>query len=77
MLLCAWKVGKHYLDEGWKQQLMTVSGFIDQHVVNQSGNGSSCADAPGYLAQHQLFDQVRLLPHSFFTSGDLLSCSDN
>ncbi|XP_074867071.1 bifunctional peptidase and arginyl-hydroxylase JMJD5 isoform X2 [Carettochelys insculpta] len=44
------EVGSQYTDEEWSQRLMTVSDFIDQYIVNKNGTG--------YLAQHQLFEQI-------------------
>ncbi|XP_029998246.1 lysine-specific demethylase 8-like [Sphaeramia orbicularis] len=47
------EVGSRYTDEEWSQTLLTVNEFIDQYVLNRDG-----AKAVGYLAQHQLFDQI-------------------
>ncbi|NXX78347.1 KDM8 protein, partial [Urocolius indicus] len=44
------ELGSRYTDEEWSQKLMTVSDFINQYIVNENG--------VGYLAQHQLFDQI-------------------
>ncbi|KAM9372444.1 bifunctional peptidase and arginyl-hydroxylase JMJD5 [Phaethornis superciliosus] len=44
------ELGSRYTDEEWSQKLMTVSDFISQYIVNQN--------SVGYLAQHQLFDQI-------------------
>ncbi|NXU53517.1 KDM8 protein, partial [Turnix velox] len=44
------ELGSRYTDEEWSQKLMTVSDFISQYIVN--------ANSVGYLAQHQLFDQI-------------------
>uniref|UniRef100_A0A8C5L7S9 Bifunctional peptidase and arginyl-hydroxylase JMJD5 n=1 Tax=Jaculus jaculus TaxID=51337 RepID=A0A8C5L7S9_JACJA len=45
------EVGSRYTDEDWSQKLMTINEFISKYVV---------CEAPdvGYLAQHQLFDQI-------------------
>lgn len=45
------EVGSRYTDEGWSQTLLTVDQFIDRYISNTDG-------VKGYLAQHQLFDQV-------------------
>ncbi|XP_073071483.1 bifunctional peptidase and arginyl-hydroxylase JMJD5 isoform X3 [Manis javanica] len=45
------EVGSRYTDEEWSQTLMTVSEFISRYIVNEPRD-------IGYLAQHQLFDQV-------------------
>ncbi|XP_065500671.1 bifunctional peptidase and arginyl-hydroxylase JMJD5 isoform X1 [Caloenas nicobarica] len=44
------ELGGRYTDEEWSQKLMTVSDFIDRYIVNKN--------SLGYLAQHQLFDQI-------------------
>ncbi|XP_047388863.1 bifunctional peptidase and arginyl-hydroxylase JMJD5 isoform X1 [Sciurus carolinensis] len=45
------EVGSRYTDEAWSQTLMTVDDFIGRHIASQ-------ASGVGYLAQHQLFDQI-------------------
>ncbi|XP_020498149.1 lysine-specific demethylase 8 [Labrus bergylta] len=47
------EVGSRYTDEEWSQTLLTVSEFIDRYIANKDGG-----NALGYLAQHQLFDQI-------------------
>ncbi|XP_041812628.1 lysine-specific demethylase 8 [Chelmon rostratus] len=47
------EVGSRYTDEEWSQTLLTVNGFIDRYILNKDGG-----KALGYLAQHQLFDQI-------------------
>ncbi|NXS78005.1 KDM8 protein, partial [Erpornis zantholeuca] len=44
------ELGARYTDEEWSQQLMTVSDFISQYIMEENN--------VGYLAQHQLFDQI-------------------
>ncbi|XP_036422682.1 lysine-specific demethylase 8 isoform X1 [Colossoma macropomum] len=46
------ELGSRYTDEEWSQKLLTVNEFIDRYIVDKGA-----ADL-GYLAQHQLFDQV-------------------
>ncbi|CAM9583128.1 unnamed protein product [Chrysoparadoxa australica] len=46
------EVGGSYTGEGWQQRLMPLSEFLDDFLT---GEGE------GYLAQHQLFDQVPAL----------------
>lgn len=46
------EIGSHYVDENWSQKLMTLQDFIKNHFL------SDCPDKRGYLAQHNLFDQV-------------------
>ena len=47
------ELGSRYTEDDWTQKLMTVGEFIDKYIV--------CAGSDvqvGYLAQHQLFDQI-------------------
>ncbi|XP_031462831.1 bifunctional peptidase and arginyl-hydroxylase JMJD5 [Phasianus colchicus] len=44
------ELGSRYTDEEWSQKLMTINEFISQYIVNEN--------SVGYLAQHQLFDQI-------------------
>ncbi|XP_038838900.1 lysine-specific demethylase 8-like isoform X1 [Salvelinus namaycush] len=46
------EVGSRYTDEEWSQTLLTVNEFIDRYIIVKD------ASSLGYLAQHQLFDQV-------------------
>ncbi|XP_022338439.2 lysine-specific demethylase 8-like isoform X1 [Crassostrea virginica] len=47
------EIGSKYTEDDWTQSLMTISEFIDKFIDRPSG------DTPtGYLAQHQLFDQI-------------------
>ncbi|KAK2641316.1 hypothetical protein Ddye_023079 [Dipteronia dyeriana] len=50
------EVGKNYLCQEWKQELITFSQFLER--IQSSGNSSS---VPTYLAQHPLFDQINEL----------------
>ncbi|KAM5227449.1 bifunctional peptidase and arginyl-hydroxylase JMJD5 [Ctenodactylus gundi] len=50
------EVGSRYTDEDWSQTLMTVNEFINKYIVNET-------EDVGYLAQHQLFDQIPELKH--------------
>ncbi|XP_052055684.1 bifunctional peptidase and arginyl-hydroxylase JMJD5 [Apodemus sylvaticus] len=45
------EVGSRYTDEDWSQTLMTVNEFIQKYILSE-------AKDVGYLAQHQLFDQI-------------------
>uniref|UniRef100_A0A8D2ZWE7 Lysine-specific demethylase 8 n=1 Tax=Scophthalmus maximus TaxID=52904 RepID=A0A8D2ZWE7_SCOMX len=47
------EVGSRYTDEEWSQTLLTVDEFIDRYILNEDG-----VTGLGYLAQHQLFDQI-------------------
>ncbi|XP_077173235.1 bifunctional peptidase and arginyl-hydroxylase JMJD5 isoform X2 [Paroedura picta] len=44
------EVGSRYTDEEWSQTLMSVDDFISRYIENENHTG--------YLAQHQLFDQI-------------------
>ncbi|XP_036047572.1 bifunctional peptidase and arginyl-hydroxylase JMJD5 isoform X1 [Onychomys torridus] len=45
------EVGSRYTDEDWSQTLMTINEFIHKYILSE-------AKDIGYLAQHQLFDQI-------------------
>lgn len=45
------EIGSHYTDEDWSQKLMTMKEFIKKHYLSDTGD-------IGYLAQHNLFDQI-------------------
>ncbi|CAH1994873.1 unnamed protein product [Acanthoscelides obtectus] len=45
------EIGAHYADEEWSQKLMKLKDFILKYYVSESGD-------IGYLAQHNLFDQI-------------------
>ncbi|CAN1158104.1 Lysine-specific demethylase JMJ30 [Linum perenne] len=47
------EVGKNYLCQEWKQELITFSQFLERIQGNTPSSG-----VPTYLAQHPLFDQV-------------------
>jgi hypothetical protein len=63
------ELGDHYLAHNWRQKLMPVSQFIKEHMApaaaSSSGSGSPAAAAQakamGYVAQHDLFSQVKRL----------------
>ena len=46
------EVGTRYTEEDWTQKLMTIQEFIEEFIDNPK------PEAKGYLAQHNLFDQV-------------------
>jgi hypothetical protein len=53
------EIGQHYLDEDWRQEMMPLDRFIDEFVApNRAG---------GYLAQTELFDQIRCLARDIAT----------
>ena len=53
------EVGTNYLADDYTQQLMTIDDFIGTHVA--VGSSSSSNSNRGYLAQHQLFEQIPTL----------------
>ncbi|KAJ8759611.1 hypothetical protein K2173_008792 [Erythroxylum novogranatense] len=50
------EVGKNYLCQEWKQELITFSQFLERMQSNEFSCG-----IPTYLAQHPLFDQINEL----------------
>ncbi|MEQ2302553.1 Lysine-specific demethylase 8 [Ameca splendens] len=52
------EVGSRYTDEDWSQTLLTVNEFIDKYILNKVQVSENGYKAVGYLAQHQLFDQI-------------------
>ncbi|XP_060945982.1 lysine-specific demethylase 8 [Limanda limanda] len=61
------ELGSRYTDEEWSQTLITVNEFIDRYIMNKvsASSSESCIciheaqrTGLGYLAQHQLFDQI-------------------
>ncbi|XP_070531878.1 bifunctional peptidase and arginyl-hydroxylase JMJD5-like isoform X2 [Ptychodera flava] len=48
------EIGARYTDENWSQSLMTVSEFISKYIDREETDSKDV----GYLAQHQLFDQI-------------------
>ncbi|NP_001279779.1 lysine-specific demethylase 8 [Callorhinchus milii] len=47
------ELGSRYTDEDWSQSLMTVDRFTADYILDQSNERPI-----GYLAQHQLFEQI-------------------
>jgi len=52
------ELGSQYTDDAWSQTLITIDEFIDQYVERRSPPASGSHECIGYLAQHQLFDQI-------------------
>lgn len=52
--------GNYLNDDEWGQKLMTIAEFIDRHIGKDG-------EAVGYLAQHQLFDQIPSLRRDILT----------
>jgi len=53
------EIGSRYTDDDWTQTMMTVNDFVNKYVLNKSQN------VKGYLAQHNLFDQIPELRDDF------------
>ena len=49
------ELGSKYTEESWSQTLMTVREFIETYIENPCCEEGGSV---GYLAQHQLFDQI-------------------
>ncbi|XP_017796883.1 PREDICTED: lysine-specific demethylase 8-like [Habropoda laboriosa] len=63
------EIGSRYTDEDWTQQLLTFSEFLQKYVLTKN-------DQIGYLAQHQLFDQIPELKDDF-TVPEYCNFTDN
>ena len=66
------EIGEHYLHEEWRQALMPLGTFLDEHVKpgrRARRDAANAADGvrTGYLAQHELFDQIPALRRDVLT----------
>ncbi|KAG0031799.1 hypothetical protein BGZ81_000569 [Podila clonocystis] len=56
------EIGSQYTDEEWTQKLVTIREFIQEYITGPSASSSRGKDESksrvGYLAQHDLFDQI-------------------
>ena len=52
------EIGKRYTDDSWTQTLMTLSEFITKFIEEKN-------ESKGYLAQHELFQQIPELKEDF------------
>ncbi|XP_076470529.1 bifunctional peptidase and arginyl-hydroxylase JMJD5-like [Babylonia areolata] len=46
------EIGSRYTEQDWTQKLMTVNEFVEEFITSPK------SDTKGYLAQHNLFDQI-------------------
>lgn len=51
------EIGSKYTEDSWSQKLMTISDFIEKHIIQTEMESQPV----GYLAQHQLFEQIQEL----------------
>ncbi|RZF49089.1 hypothetical protein LSTR_LSTR008375 [Laodelphax striatellus] len=65
------EIGSRYDDEEWSQSLMTVGEFIRTHIKSENHPNKT-----GYLAQHQLFNQIPELLADI-CEPEYCCCSDN
>lgn len=63
------EIGSRYTDENWSQQLLSFSEFLQKYVLTKG-------DQVGYLAQHQLFEQIPELKDDF-TIPEYCNFTDN
>ena len=47
------EIGQSYNDEDWKQEIVPFGSFLDRYIMKGDKN-----DQVGYLAQHDLFEQI-------------------
>lgn len=55
------EMGGKYTDDSWGQKLFTINQFINDCILNPTTTASDVSSNDqkvGYLAQHQLFDQI-------------------
>ncbi|GAM84314.1 hypothetical protein ANO11243_023080 [Dothideomycetidae sp. 11243] len=56
------ELGRSYTDDGWSQQIMPFGAYLQSHLLNPSANNKT-----GYLAQHDLLEQIPALSNDTIT----------
>jgi len=73
------ELGSKYTDQQWSQKLMTINEFLEQYVLSSDDatEGQNPREV-GYLAQHQLFNQIPRLREDIVVPDycALSSCDD-
>ena len=72
------EIGSKYTEETWSQKLMKLIDFIDQYIFTNNQNPNEI----GYMAQHNLFEQIPELENDFLipdlcASTELDNIDDN
>jgi len=74
------ELGSKYTDQQWSQKLMTINEFFEKYVLNSehASEGQHPIEV-GYLAQHQLFNQIPQLHEDIIVPDycALSSCEDD
>ncbi|KAG0332466.1 Lysine-specific demethylase 8 [Podila humilis] len=54
------EIGSQYTDDTWTQKLITFREFIQEYIIieNRTDSSDKRSSVVGYLAQHDLFDQI-------------------
>jgi len=72
------ELGSKYTDEQWSQKLMTINEFFEKYVLSSEHASGQPPGEVGYLAQHQLFNQIPQLREDIIVPDycALSSCED-
>ena len=61
------EIGSKYTEESWSQKFMRIIDFIDRHILQNDSE-------VGYLAQHNLFEQIPELANDFVIPDLCAAC---